>query len=176
MRLVAAKDGKPEVKLVFVIDPVAHTLTSWAEGSTGPKVATVTKMKEPTGEVKTVQAKADGRPQPAVTKQDLGSQTIDNLVATGELTTTVVPAGRSGNDQPITKTHEVWTSDEMKLVLLQKWSDPRAGVRTTQFADFKRAEPDGALFRVPAGYRVKTAEQTLRELADKLNAAADAQE
>jgi hypothetical protein len=101
---------------------------------------------------------------------------IDNIPAMGERTTTVVPVGRSGNDQPITKTHEVWTSDEMKLVLLQNWSDPRSGVRTTQFADFSRTEPNAALFRPPAGYEVKTAEQTLRELAEKLQGAADAQE
>jgi hypothetical protein len=30
------------------------------------------------------------------------------------------PAGRIGNDVPITDTHEVWTSNAMKLVLLQK--------------------------------------------------------
>jgi hypothetical protein len=176
MRLRAAMDGKPEMKLVFVIDPVARSLTSWVEGSPGPKVATVAKFKEPTGVVTTAQPKADGRPQPEVTTQDLGSQMVDGVPATGELTTTVVPAGRSGNDQPITKTHEVWTSDEMRLVLLQKWSDPRSGVRKTQLAEFSRAEPDRALFHPPAGYEVKTAEQTLRELAQKLENAADAQE
>jgi hypothetical protein len=179
MRLGAAKDGKPEVKLVFVIDPVARSLTTWVEGANGPKVATVAKMKDKS-DVTPVAAPrpkpSDSRPQLEVTKQDLGSQTIDNLVVTGEMTTTVIPAGRVGNDQPLTMTHEVWTSDEMKLVLLQKWSDPRSGVRTTQLADFKRAEPDAALFRVPAGYQVKTAEETLRELAQKLENAADAQE
>lgn len=177
MRLIPARDGKPAVKMVFVMDPVAHTLTTWAEGSpTGKKTAIVTRIKEPTGEVKIARPKPDGRPQPQITHQDLGSQMIDSLPATGELTTTVVPVGRSGNNQPITKTYEVWTSDEMKLVLLQKWNDPRTGARTTQLADFSRAEPAPALFHPPAGYQMKTAEQTLRELADKLNAAADAQE
>jgi hypothetical protein len=177
MRLVAAKDGKPEQKLVFVIDPVARTLTSWGEGGTGPKVASVAKIKEPTGVVQTAaKQKNDSRPQPEITKQDLGSQIVDDLPATGELTTTVVPIGRSGNDQPITKTHEVWTSDEMKLVLLQKWSDPRTGVRTTQLSHFSRTEPDAALFHPPAGYQVKTAEQTMREMAEKLESAANAQE
>jgi hypothetical protein len=178
MRMAAAKDGKPEVKLIFIIDPVAHKLTSWVEGANGPKVATVAKMKEPTGKVPTaaMPRESDSRPQPEVTNESLGSQMIDNIPAMGERTTTVVPVGRSGNDQPITKTHEVWTSDEMKLVLLQNWSDPRSGVRTTQFADFSRTEPNAALFRPPAGYEVKTAEQTLRELAEKLQGAADAQE
>lgn len=176
MRLSSAKDGKPEQKLVFVIDPVAHTLTTWAEGTTGPKVASVAKMKEPKGVVKSAATKPDSGPQPQITTESLGSQVIDNVVASGEKTTTIVPIGRSGNDQPITKTHEVWTSEEMKLVLLQKWTDPRTGVRTTELAQFSREEPNAALFHPPAGYQIRTAEQTLRELADKLQAAADAQE
>lgn len=178
MRLSAAKDGKPEQKMVFVMDPVAHTLTTWAEGTTGPKVASVAKMKDPSGKVPTAATPKgnDSRPQPQVTTESIGSQVIDNVVATGEKTTTIVPVGRSGNDQPITKTHEAWTSDELKLVLLQKWSDPRTGVRTTQLSDFSRTEPNAALFHPPAGYEIRTAEQTLRELAQKLQAAADAQE
>jgi hypothetical protein len=42
---------------------------------------------------------------------------------------------------PITDTHEVWTSNEMKLLLLQKWMDPRTGVPITHLADFSRAKP-----------------------------------
>jgi hypothetical protein len=178
MRLNAANDSKPEVKLVIVIDPVAHTLTTWSEGSNRPKVATVAKMKEQKGGSPTAAKpkENDSRPQPEITTESLGSQVIDNVVATGEKTTTIVPVGRWGNDQPITKTHEIWTSDEMKLVLLQKWADPRSGVRTTQLADFSRAEPNAALFHPPAGYEIRTEEQTLRELAQKLQAAADAPE
>lgn len=177
MRLTAAKDGKPEQKLVFVMDPVAHTLTTWGEGTNGPKVATVAKVKERTGLINPAGPKEnDLRPQPQVTTVSLGSEMIDNMPATGVQTTTVVPAGRLGNDQPITKTYEVWTSDEMKLVLLQKWNDPRVGVRTTQLADLSRSEPNAELFRPPAGYEIRTAEQTLRELAQKLQSAADAQE
>jgi hypothetical protein len=111
-----------------------------------------------------------------VSTQDLGMQLVNNVPATGERTTTIVPVGRSGNDQPITKTHEVWTSDEMKLVLSQKWTDPRTGERTTQLENFSRAEPDPALFRPPTGYQIRTMEQTLRELSQKLEAQADAQQ
>jgi hypothetical protein len=177
LRLAPANNGKPERKLVFVMDPVAHTLTTWGEGTNGPKVAMVTKMKEPKGVLNPAVTKEnDSRPQPQVTIVSLGSEMLDNIPATGERTTTVVPVGRAGNDQPITKTYEVWTSDEMKLVLLQKWTDPRTGVRTTQLADLLRSEPDAALFRPPAGYEIRSAEQTLRELAQKLESAADAQE
>jgi hypothetical protein len=111
------------------------------------------------------------RPQPVVTMQNLGSQVLDNVAVTGELKTTVVPAGRSGNDQPITKTHEEWTSQEMQLVFKQRQFDPRSGERVVQLADFSRAEPDAALFRPPAGYEVKSALETLKQMMAKLEAA-----
>ena len=78
------------------------------------------KMKELMGVVPGANRKEDFPQQSDVSAEQLGSQTIDHVVATGERTTTATPAGRIGNDVPITDTHEVWTSNEMKLVLLQK--------------------------------------------------------
>jgi hypothetical protein len=86
-------------------------------------------------------------------------------------TTTVVPAGRAGNDAPITKTHEVWTSQDLKLVMKQQTEDPRTGVTTVELEEFSRAEPDPALFRVPPGYAVKSVLQSLKELEEKLSPA-----
>ena len=74
------------------------------------------------------------------------------------------------NDAPITKTHEVWTSQDLKLVMKEQWNDPRMGERTQELANFSRAEPDPALFRVPAGYATKDLLQGLKELEEKLNA------
>lgn len=110
-------------------------------GTNGPKVATVAKMKEPMGVVPGANRKEDFPQQSDVSAEQLGSQTSDNVEATGERTTTATPAGRIGNDVPIMDTHEVWTSNEMKLVLLQKWMDPRTGVPITHLADFSRAKP-----------------------------------
>jgi hypothetical protein len=59
------------------------------------------------------------------------------------------------NDAPITKTREVWTSADLKLVMKEQWSDPRSGERTVELEEFSRAEPDPALFRAPQGYVVK---------------------
>jgi hypothetical protein len=82
-----------------------------------------------------------------------------------------VPVGRSGNDAPITKTHEVWTSQDLKLVMKQRSEDPRIGVTTVELEEFSRAEPDPALFRAPKGYTVKNALESLKELEEKLSAA-----
>ena len=70
--------------------------------------------------------------------------------------TTVVPAGRSGNDRPITKTHTAWISDGLKLVMMEQWEDPRAGTKTVGLTPFDRKEPNPALFHPPAGFEVKT--------------------
>jgi len=119
-----------------------------------------------------VQARAanDGRPQPVVTTEDLGVQMVQGVPVSDVKTTTVVPAGRAGNDAPITKTREVWTSADLKLVMKEQWSDPRSGVRTIELANFSRAEPDAALFRAPQGYVVKDLQESLKEIEAKLEA------
>jgi hypothetical protein len=113
---------------------------------------------------------ASTRPQPVVTMEDLGTGCC-RLPVTDVRTTTVVPVGRAGNDAPITKTHEVWTSQDLKLVMKQRTEDPRTGVTIVELQESSRAEPDQALFRVPPGYGVKTVMQSLKELEEKLSAA-----
>jgi hypothetical protein len=173
MRLPNGKDGKPEEKMVFVMDPVAHTMTSWMEGAPDAKhVASVIKL--PTDQKpheQPVAKESSSRPQPIITRKDLGSDIVDNVAARGVLVTTVVPVGRAGNDQPITKTHEVWLSDDLKLVLKQKYLDPREGERDIQLDKLTTTAPDPALFAAPKGYELKSALQTLKELTEKLEAA-----
>jgi hypothetical protein len=65
----------------------------------------------------------------------------------------------------------VWTSQDLKLVMKQQMEDPRTGTTIVELQDFSRVEPDAKLFRAPAGYTVKTALQSLKELEEKLEAA-----
>jgi hypothetical protein len=176
-RISKAAEGKPEIKLVFVSDPQAHTLTTWAVGSPGPHTASVIKVpSEPRVKTAAVKECADcavkvsSRPEPVITTTDLGTQMIGTVPAAGKLITTIVPPGRSGNDKPITKTHEIWTSDELKLVVKQHWTDPREGERSVEIDHLSRKEPDAELFRVPAGYQVKSALETLKEVMARLEA------
>ena len=102
MRMEAGKNGEADTVTVFVIDPVAHALTTWV---TGPKVvnktASVVKLQttKREGPIRTVPARAaaeSGRPQPIVTTEDLGTETLDGVPVSVVKTTTIVPAGRSG--------------------------------------------------------------------------------
>jgi len=173
--MAIGRNGEPDQVMVFVMDPVAHTLTTWLSNVPNqPKVASLIKMPAPgKGEAAPASEKnpaEDHRPQPIITTEDLGTKTIQSLETTGKRTTTIVPIGRSGNSAPITKTYEVWTSADMGLVVKQVWNDPRYGERTVELKDLSRVAPDAALFRPPAGYEVKDAKETLRELEQKLDA------
>jgi hypothetical protein len=173
-RMEKAQDGQPETVMMFVLDPVAHTMMIWTTGAKTTKVATLIRLPDPKKDAaKTAEAQthpvADSRPQPVVTTENLGTDMLQALPVTVTKTTTVVPVGRAGNDTPITRTHEVWTSVDLKLVMKEQWEDPRSGVRTVELDQFSRAEPDAALFRAPAGYSVKDIKQTLKELQEKLD-------
>jgi hypothetical protein len=174
MRMAKGKNGEPDTVMVFVSDPIAHTITTWMSGpKIENKAASVVKTPAERRQETTVQPQvtnASTRPQPVVTTENLGTVMLQGVPVTDVRTMTVVPVGRAGNDAPITKTHEVWTSQDLKLVMKQQTEDPRTGVTTVELEEFSRAEPDPALFRVPPGYAVKSVLQSLKELEEKLSA------
>ncbi len=106
---------------------------------------------------------ASGTPPPPhrrsaanVQTEDLGTQTINGLAATGKRETETIPAGAIGNAQPIVTTREIWTSTALKVPVLIKSSDPRFGTSTMQLGNILQGEPDPALFQVPSNYTVTT--------------------
>jgi len=94
-------------------------------------------------------------PDPNVATENLGTQTINGVTATGVRMTRTIPAGAEGNSLPIQIVHETWVSDELKVPVMVKHSDPRSGTTTTQLTNIVRAEPDTTLFAVPSGYTVQ---------------------
>jgi hypothetical protein len=88
--------------------------------------------------------------------EDLGTQTINGLVATGTRVTETIPAGAIGNQQPLVVTRTTWVSTELKVPVQITSSDPRFGTSTMNLTGVTREEPDAALFKVPSGYAVTT--------------------
>jgi len=86
--------------------------------------------------------------------EDLGSQMMEGVLANGVRTTRTVPAGQIGNEKPLSIVTEVWTSAELKTIVYSKRSDPRMGEQVFRLTNIVRAEPDPALFTVPANYKV----------------------
>jgi hypothetical protein len=81
--------------------------------------------------------------------------TIDGLAVEGRKTSETIPAGKIGNDQPITITSEEWRSPDLKVLVLTKHNDPRTGESIYRLGNVVRAEPDPSLFMVPPDYTVK---------------------
>jgi hypothetical protein len=90
-----------------------------------------------------------------VARQDLGERIIGGVNARGTRTTTTIPAGAIGNDQPIRIVSEEWFSPDLQVLVLTKHSDPRSGESTYTLANIIRSEPDRALFEIPADYTRK---------------------
>jgi hypothetical protein len=96
-----------------------------------------------------------------VDTEDLGTQTMEGVIVTGTRTTKTIPAGRIGNERPISIVIEVWTSPDLKTVVMSKRSDPRMGEQTFRLTNIVRAEPDASLFTVPADFKVIDGQQTV---------------
>ncbi len=153
-----SNDG--EVVNVNIFDPVNRVQIFW---STRTKQATIFHQPDPqqarsiptiTPKVQTNQ-QPNNIPDPAPQVEDLGTQTINGVTAVGRRITRVIPAGKQGNDQPITITNEIWRSPELNLIVREIHNDPRSGLMTTEFTDLQQGEPDPMLFQIPAGYTVK---------------------
>jgi len=86
----------------------------------------------------------------------LEGKQIAGVAAVGRRVTRTRPPGTIGNDKTIVSVSDRWVSPELKIVLATSMDDPRQQSRSdvTQLA---RAEPDPALFQVPADYTVKEA-------------------
>ena len=96
-----------------------------------------------------------------VSTENLGSQTLEGVQVTGVRTTQTIPAGKIGNDRPITIVTEVWTSPELKTIVLSKRNDPRMGEHTFKLTNIQRAEPDPSLFTVPSDFKITEGAKTV---------------
>lgn len=86
--------------------------------------------------------------------EDLGSQVMAGVAAEGRRSNLTVPADAEGNDRPMTVTSESWVSQELKITLYTKVTDPRSGDTIFRVENLNRQEPDPELFRVPPGFTV----------------------
>jgi hypothetical protein len=90
-------------------------------------------------------------------EQQLGSDTIEGVTATGTRRTVTIPAGAIGNEQPIQVVDETWYSPELQVNVMTKHTDPRMGETVYRLTNINRAEPDPALFQVPGDYTIQDA-------------------
>jgi hypothetical protein len=92
--------------------------------------------------------------RPGFQVQDLGTQSMENVVVHGVKTSRTISGAATGTGKPVTVTDETWYSDELHLNMLVKHNDPRTGEQTVTITKVERSEPPAATFEIPAGYRV----------------------
>ena len=143
-------------RLVFIHDPVGGTsYVLEPDSRTARKLALAGKGGQGPG------ARFRGRPHEMGEgkwerqTENLGSQTLDGLEATGARTTVTIPAGAIGNEKAIAIVSERWFSPELQVVLMSTHRDPRFGETTYRLTDITRGEPEKSLFEVPSDYTVR---------------------
>jgi hypothetical protein len=106
--------------------------------------------------------------KPETTRESLGGDVIEGITALGNRVTRVYPAGALGNDRPLTIVTESWFSEDLKIALLTKRTDPRYGVQTVRVTELSRLEPDASLFAVPENYKVTNVPTSPRQVLQPL--------
>ena len=74
------------------------------------------------------------------------------MKVTGSRLEFTIGAGEVGNEQPITVRTDQWFSPDLGVVVSSTHNDPMIGETTYRLEQINRAEPDAALFAVPADY------------------------
>ena len=153
-----SNSDKPTLLNVTIEDPVAGKMyfLNPREHTAREKALHVPHAEENGGatRIQTRTMMRTDQPQPKITVEDLGTQVIDGLVVEGKKTTMTIPANAQGNDKPFDIVTERWFSKELETYILIKNSDPRSGEHTIKTTITSRAEPDPALFQVPADYTI----------------------
>ena len=87
-----------------------------------------------------------------VNDESLGHRRIAGVDSSGRRLTLTIPVARIGNDRPIEIVDERWESEELRLVIDARYSDPRTGVIEYQLTNIRLAEPPQDLFVIPPDY------------------------
>jgi hypothetical protein len=102
------------------------------------------------------------KPGVTVHTELLGDQQINGLKCWGQRTTYLYSPGTfEGNQQPVTRTLEVWYAKDLgsDVRILAHNPDPKAGDQQTDLIIIVYGEPDPSTFVPPAEYSVQVAHQ-----------------
>jgi hypothetical protein len=154
MIIPATSTGTPEIAHIHLYDP--RTRVSTELDARKRTFYTHTMNHPPSTVPPTVRygsPSGTGVPQNDFSKEeDLGSQEIDGVMARGVRETQIISAEGNEPGKEITITDEYWYSDELRINLVMKHSDPRTGTTALTVTNITRGEPDPAQLEIPEGY------------------------
>jgi hypothetical protein len=143
-----------DLRRVTVYDPTTRTRMWWdsqskvVHESTSPVNPGLAPLCSPANSPQPVTSKDDIKTEP------LGTKTLFDVLATGNRTTTTVPIGARGNDQPLVITNDIWTAPGFISSLEEHRDSPEDGTRTKELTSLTMGAPDPTLFTPPADYQV----------------------
>ena len=155
---VGGPDGQPST-MDTLFDPVEKHYATWnkktkvgSEQALTPAVHVQISVLAPD---RAAEASQFPKNKTTVTTSDLGQKQIHGLLATGHRTSTVLAAGAMGNSADLKQTRDVWTSDDLQLVLEETDSSPLTGTRTVEVMSLRRGDPNPAVFEMPKDLSLK---------------------
>lgn len=93
----------------------------------------------------------------SLTRDSLGTDTMQGLQVEGTRETTTVYAGAAGNSKALVTTREFWYAPDLQTNLAVTRIDPATGQQIIRLNSVSRTEPEAAQFAVPAGFTVEDA-------------------
>lgn len=100
--------------------------------------------------------------------ESLGIQKVEGIAAEGTRYTDTIPAMAIGNERQIDIVRERWYSQDLQMVILMRYSDPRYGETTQRLTNIDRSEPDSSLFSVD-GYDIKERPNFMQQRMQQMN-------
>jgi len=138
----------PQITQILLYDPQTRTSTTLFPPQHAYRSGTTRRPPATTPPVF-----ASYGPQNAFThEEDLGVQVMQGLGVHGLRHIQTIPAGSGGSAKDIVLTDEYWYSEDLRINLVLKHNDPRAGSVIMTVTQVARAEPDSSLFQIPDGF------------------------
>jgi hypothetical protein len=150
-RFAVSSDQKSRVKEIIIMDPVAQTRTACVIAA---RQCTVTGYYAPSSSIPQPTGSFDDGKR-SLSRENLGTDTINGLEVIGTRETLTINAGAEGNSQPVSSTQEFWYSPDLEVNLSVTRKDPREGTVAIHVVDLSRSDPDPSLFQVPANFLVQ---------------------
>jgi len=156
-----ASTGKSPYTIVTILDYVAGKRYELNSSTMTAFESTLHTPRTPPADGAAPQGRRGGGAQsaqlrPNVVRTQLSAQNVNGVLAAGTQHSETIPAGAIGNTRPIQTSRTTWVSNDLKVPVQIKSSDPRFGTTQMDLTNIVQAEPSASMFVVPAGYTVKT--------------------
>jgi uncharacterized protein YecT (DUF1311 family) len=148
----ADSDLEPPLVRTIVYDPKTSLITTCTPEQRTCREQTFDPTQHPVDEA----AGPSGDGKSVLTRESLGTKTIDGLESTGTRETRTFNPGAFGNDKPVAVTKEIWYSPQLQFNLSVTRIDPRNGTQELDVTDLKLGDPGPEWFAIPDGYRLVT--------------------